>query len=446
MSEQIPSLINNLAQAAAVPPSGASAPAGTLSLAPAVEQPAVGPTPVPPLNPGTQPAFSTPAVPQPPQTPMANVAPTAPSAPAQQAAAAPTPSVAEAHRQAQLQAQQIIDAQAQQLSTPQPAAQPAQQVVAPAPATTSAMRAALEAEGFEVPADLTTDQAVIKHLAQQIDQSNATPQAPGMEAASPQPGETSGVPSATPAATNPLHYEVSAEAKQLAEAGLLTRTEQGWQATIPGIDQRYVSEMNTQEAIQVSNAKRITTQPLEFLKDAASELGLVDSDAVKALRTEIDELKTLRQTEQALKENDRVDQWVEANKPHLFINGDPNAGWSPYGNKYLETESMVRGWFPEKLSRGELNKRVLEVMNTSGITPQTYGVQQGAAIQQPVAPVAPQPVAPFVATIPAQPQGVVNTLPDYASAAPAAEAPMRLGKAGYPSLFEHIAANPSHLQ
>lgn len=403
----IPSLNSYIGEGApagvpgAGPTAAPPAPAGTLSLAPAVEPPAAGTTPTQPLAPTNVPV-------QPPVQ-------AAPAQPAPQTPAAP--------------------------AAPQ-----------------SAIRAALESQGFEVPENLVTDEQVARHIAWQLDQSNSQEEtrAPGMggtSAASPQPGAqapTSGA--SPPATTTPLRYNVSPEAQRLVDAGVLARGENGWQSTIQGIDPKYVSELNTQEAVRISNARRLTEQPLDFFKEAASELGLVDAESLKELREELTSLKESRQKETEAVENQMVDKWIDENRPHLFVNGDPNQGWTAYGSKYLDMEAKVKEWSGKAnpLSRAEINRRTRQAMEDMGLTPQTMNAPapQGAAagtFQQPVSQPQPQP-QPFAATLPAQPAGVVNTLPDYAAAAPAAAPAPILGKGGFPSLMAHIQADPNSLQ
>jgi len=390
---QIPHLSAHI-DAASVPPGGGTAPAG--QIAPAVEQP------------------------------VATADQTAPPQPAHTPAPAPGMSKAPGMDGATPQSNAAV-------STPQAAPQ------------RSSVREQLESRQFEVPQHLTTDAQVMDFLAQQIDDSNAAQEQPS--AAPPQQG--AGVASAplTPASPseplNPLKYKVSNEARQLVDAGILAKTEDGWAANVAGIDPRYAAELNTQEAVRIQNARRITEQPLDFFKDAANELGFVRSDDVKALQEELNVLRDERLQERQLTENAKIDSWIDSHADSVWINGDPQQGMAPYGAKFQEMEHKIREWANgEPLSRAELHGRTLKLMNDIGFTPESFAMQ-GA--DQPAAQES-QPASTFMSTVPASQQGAQNRLHDHAAMQPPATPQVTLGKGGWPSLMNHIQTNPAQLQ
>jgi len=369
-----------------------------MSLAPAVEQlPAAV---VPPVT-SAQEAGQQPAFHFNPNGPVANAAPVAPTAPAaQEAPAAPS------------------------------------------------MRSELESVGFTIPSELQTNKEVIDFLAVQIDEANAVAEsrpAPGMtgqppasqqSAASPSPGTAAAV--ADVPATTSLNFNVSPEAQRLVDAQVIVKTPEGaWASTVPGIPEAYTAEMNTQEAMKVRNARRVTENPLDFVKDAAAQLGLADKTVVDGLKAEIDAMKNERQAANTAVAEGKVDAWVVKNAAAIFLGGNPDSGHTPYGQRFLDMEYNVKSWSKgEQLTRPELHRRTLKMMTDLGITPESMG-----AAVQPAQPVDQS----FMGQAPAPQPGVRNNLQDYAAVAPPSAPKLHLGKGGYPSLMHHIQANPNQL-
>ena len=345
----------------------------------------------------------------------------------------------------------------QEAPSPAPVTAPSPDIVPQSPDAGGGLATELRSRGFDVPENMTQQQ-VIDTLAAQIDEANLIrderQQQPAGVQAEQQPAALSphadpaaalhnNAPAAPAASQQPTDLsqpvELSQDARILAQQGLVYQNEDGsWASKNPAF-QSFADEHNRLGAWRQAVAMRFMDNPDSFIQERLQTAQLPQNQDVQALQEQVQALTDRLNAGQKATEKAKLSSWVDEHSQSLFVNGDRNQ-LTPYAQRYNAIAKQIDGVTKQagqRMSRSQLHQQTLQMLESTGITPEAVPPQPVAAqphhVPQPQQQQQHQQQTFMQSAAQATPQQPVNRLIEHPAMQPNGTAPPT-SKFGRPSL------------